>query len=540
MRTALRLAVCALLLTSMGGAARADSQGGVPVQANGRTLFTIRASLGSITAAERAAIANQKLEEILTQSPASIKTSLQKTDAGWVVRVNDRAIVSVTEGDAKAEGTAVDSLAQRWAAAIGHGLEEEGHSRTRYAFWKRVLLTSLIVAIALFLFLALRWGRRRITRGLEARKHRIRGLRVRELEILSSEKIARTVSLAFRTAYWIVLAVVIAGAALAIFGQFPSTKSATFKVLAWLLNPLQDIGRGILRYLPNLFYILVIVVVTRIALRAVSFIFAQVERGIVSLEPWIHDDVARPTGQIIKGILVVLALFFIAPLIPGTASTAARGISVILGLMVSFGSASTVGNAIAGIILTYMRPFRLAERVQVGQVTGDVIERTFLYIKLRTIKNEEVIVPSLHAISSPIINYSAKAQEPGLILHTSVTIGYDAPWRKVHELLLRAAEKTAHILKEPKPFVLQTALDDFFVSYQLNAYTDRPNEMQNIYSELHQNIQDSFNEGGVEILSPHYFQLRDGNTSSTPEQYRGAQASPRRMMVDVRLAGANS
>jgi small-conductance mechanosensitive channel len=179
-----------------------------------------------------------------------------------------------------------------------------------------------------------------------------------------------------------------------------------------------------------------------------------------------------------------------------------------------------------------MRPFQLGERVLIGGTTGDVIERTFLYTKVLTIKNEEVIVPSLTALGGSMTNYSVRARAQGLILHTSVTIGYDAPWRQVHELLIRAADRTAHVLKEPRPFVLQTALDDFYVNYQINAYTDQAARMAQIYSELHENIQDSFNEAGVEICSPHYRQLRDGNSTTVPAEYLDKGYEPPRFRVE--------
>jgi small-conductance mechanosensitive channel len=296
--------------------------------------------------------------------------------------------------------------------------------------------------------------------------------------------------------------------------------------------------RGVIGYLPSLFYILVIVLVTRLVLRGIGFVFEQAHRGVISLEPWLHRDLALPTASIIKAVIVVLALFFIAPLIPGTGTTAAQGITVLLGLMVSFGSTSTVGNLIAGIVLRYMRPYYEGDRVRLGETLGDVVERRFLYTKLLTAKNEEVIVPSLQILGKEMINYSSRAKEHGLILHTTVTIGYDAPWRKVHELLIRAAERTTHILKEPKPFVLQTSLDDWYVSYQINAYTDQPNKMASIYAELHQNIQDSFNEGGVEIMSPHYLNLRDGNGTTIPVDYRDKSYRPGRFLVEAETVGA--
>jgi small-conductance mechanosensitive channel len=165
-----------------------------------------------------------------------------------------------------------------------------------------------------------------------------------------------------------------------------------------------------------------------------------------------------------------------------------------------------------------MRAFRIGDRVRISDTVGDVIEKTLLVTRVRTIKNEDITIPNAMILNSHIVNYSAVIDQSGLILHTGVTIGYDAPWRKVHELLIRAALNTKHILKEPAPFVLQTSLNDFYVSYEINAYTDKPSEMAVIYSELHQNIQDSFNAEGVEIMSPHYSSLRDGNHTTIPAE----------------------
>jgi len=171
-------------------------------------------------------------------------------------------------------------------------------------------------------------------------------------------------------------------------------------------------------------------------------------------------------------------------------------------------------------VLTYMRPFRVGEYVKIADSTGDVLEKNLLVTRLRTVKNVEVVIPNGAVLGNQILNYSAMARKRGLILNTTVTIGYDAPWRTVHELLNCAARQTDGILADPPPFVLQTALNDFNVSYQLNAYTDRPNDMVDIYSRLHENIQDSFNRAGVEIMSPSYYALRDGNTVTIPESDR--------------------
>ena len=175
----------------------------------------------------------------------------------------------------------------------------------------------------------------------------------------------------------------------------------------------------------------------------------------------------------------------------------------------------------AGFSLTYTRAFTLGDRIKIGEMVGNVVEKSMLVTKIKTIKNEEITIPNSKIMSSEVINYSVDAPALGLILNTMVTIGYDAPWRKVHELLISAALSTEGIIEEPAPFVFQTSLDDYYVSYQINAYTKRPNEMAKIYSDLHQNIQDKFNEGGVEIMSPAYRSLRDGNVTTIPGEYTG-------------------
>lgn len=528
-------AIAAVVLLALL-AAPALAQKPAPVTLKGQRLFKLHAGVGSITAAERAEVVNRRLEKITSGTLYTTKPGVEKTEAGWLISVGKQPVLLVTEADARVEKMDGDALARHWASILGQALGESRSSTLRDLLW-RLAITLIVIAAAFGLLLGIRWGRKWAEAWLERRRERLPALRFRELEIVSNQKVFAALRTALRGATLFAMVLIVVSAALLVFDQFPATRGYTEAVLLWIWEPLRNILYGVLHYLPSLFYILVIIAVTRVVLRVLSFIFLQAERGVISLAPWVHRDVARPTGTLIKAFIVVLALFFIAPLIPGTGSRAAQGITIILGLMVSFGSTSTVGNVIAGIVLTYMRPFRLGERVKVGDITGDVVEKTFLYTKLRTIKNEEVIVPSLQAIGGAITNYSALASRQGLILHPTVTIGYDVPWRKVHELLLGAAAKTKDVEKDPAPFVWQTALNDFFVSYQLNAYTHRADRMMGIYAELHQNIQDAFNQAGVEILSPHYYQLRDGNATSVPGTQDAPQSAPRRFMVDTRLSG---
>jgi len=166
-----------------------------------------------------------------------------------------------------------------------------------------------------------------------------------------------------------------------------------------------------------------------------------------------------------------------------------------------------------------MRAFSIGDRVRIGEVTGDIVEKSLLVTRIRTTKNEIVSIPNSTVIGNHTTNFSSDAPEKGLIIHTTVTIGYDVPWRQVHDLLIHAALATDMVEKEPPPFVLQTSLDDFSVSYQINAYTKVPNKQAHLYSLLHQQIQDKFNEAGVEIMSPHYNALRDGNSVTIPPDH---------------------
>ena len=270
-------------------------------------------------------------------------------------------------------------------------------------------------------------------------------------------------------------------------------------------------------YLPSLLIITVITIITRYVLRLIRFIVDEIKKGTITI-PGFHDEWLGTTHKIVKFFVVAIALALAVPYFPGYNSPAFKGLSIFIGVIVSLGSTSLVANIIAGIVLTYTRAFRIGDRVKIGNSRGDVVEKTLLVTRIRTIKNVDISIPNATVLTNPIVNYSSSAVERGLVLHTDITIGYDVPWQKVHELLKYAAKATHHVQHQPEPFILQKSLDDFYVSYELNAYTDKPNLMSRIYSELRQNILDEFNKAGVEIMSPHYSSMRDGNQVAIPPE----------------------
>jgi len=274
-----------------------------------------------------------------------------------------------------------------------------------------------------------------------------------------------------------------------------------------------------MEYLPSGGFVIVVSVVTHYVLKVLKFLAKAIEGGDLPVKG-MHPETVRPTYQLVRLAVVLFALVVAFPYLPGGQSDAFKGVSIFLGLLLSLGSSSAVSNVLAGLVLTYMRPFRAGDRVKIVDTTGDILQKTLLVTRVRTIKNVEVVIPNSAILSNQILNYSALARTRGLILNTTVTIGYDAPWRTVYNLLLNAALATDGILPDPAPFVLQTSLNDFHISYELNAYTDRANDIQDTYSRLHEAIQDSFNTAGVEIMSPTFYALRDGNTVTIPANHR--------------------
>jgi small-conductance mechanosensitive channel len=338
------------------------------------------------------------------------------------------------------------------------------------------------------------------------------------MEIIPARNIISSLVVVAKVIQTILLVLLTYFALTTIFSFFGFTKTWSAALLDYLARPVTSLVSAVLDYLPNLFFILVIGVVTNYVLRFIKLIFQGLGSNTIRF-PGFYPEWAIPTYKIVRFLILAFVAVIIFPYLPGSNSPAFQGVSIFLGILFSLGSSSAIANVVAGVVLTYMRPFRPGDRVKIADAMGDVIEKTLLVTRIRTIKNLDISIPNAMVLGSHIINYNSSSREKGLILHTSVTIGYDVPWRRVQELLLSAARGTPSILPDPSPFVLQTALDDFYVKYEVNAYTDRPNEMAQTYSALHQSIQDKFFEAGVEICSPHFTAVRDGNAASIPEDH---------------------
>jgi small-conductance mechanosensitive channel len=493
---------------------------GVPVVFAGVTLFTVYDKMGSFGPQERAVAIAERLSRLSENPLIRVdRIIVMEGERTSEIVSGDVVIVEVTEGDARPLGRSRQEVAQEYALTIRHALTtslEQKSAETMllngaYALLDTVIL--IVCLVAFYKFFPKLYEKLQSWRGTY-----IPPIKIQRVEVVSAGQIAsaliglakglRVVATLFLLYLWVTAGL----------GIFSWTRGISARLVDAVLTTLGTIGLAFVTYVPNVVSIIVIVFVTRYIIKLIAMIFTGMTRGAITI-PGFHREWIQPTYKIVRFLVIVFAVIASFPYIPGSQSDGFRGISVFLGVLISLGAAGAVSNIIAGVVLTYMLPFRDGDRVKIADSIGDVIERNLLVTRVRTIKNVDITIPNAMVLSSHLINFSSVAREQGLILHTTVTIGYDVPWKTVHALLIAAARTTTHILQTPEPFVLQTSLNDFYVTYEINAYTDQANKMASILCELHQNIQDKFNEAGVEIMSPHYAQIRDGNQTTIPEQY---------------------
>jgi small-conductance mechanosensitive channel len=362
--------------------------------------------------------------------------------------------------------------------------------------------------------------------GLERRYHaRIQQIEGRSLNIVKVEQIWRVLERLLNVAWGLALIVVIYVYLNYVLALFPWTRSLGRSLLSIAIDPLRTLGLGLLGIIPNLVFLAILVVVTRYSLKIIRILFDGLGSGTVRLNGF-DPEWASPTYRLVRIVAIAGALVVAYPYIPGSESNAFKGVSLFIGIIFSLGSSSLMGNFIAGYSMTYRRAFKVGDRVKIGEHIGDVEQMRLMVTHLRTPKNEVVVVPNSMILANEVINYSSLAQERGLILYTTVGIGYETPWRQVEAMLLEAAARTRGLRRQPAPFVLQTGLGDFCVTYEINVYCDTPEAMAALYTELRRNILDVFNEYGVQIMTPAYEGDPEKAKIVPREQWYAAPARP--------------
>jgi small-conductance mechanosensitive channel len=471
----------------------------------GRDLFPVHGA-SVISADDRAAALSEAIGEIAKSfkySPDDLTTIRDERIKGTLLMCGRMYLGAVWEYEAEALGVSEAELAEERIGIIRQAIIDYRSDFSSGSIIKAVIYAVVVTILLVVLLTVLSRLRRRLENSLEQRIGTLTLFKVLKGEVLVDLFRAINRLVYYVTVIWMVLAYLNF-----LLSLFPWTYGIASQVYGRAAGPLKAFGTAFLEQIPSFFFLAFIIIGTVFLLRGIRFFFHEIERGRIRISGF-YPEWGRPTFNIVRLVVISFSIVVAFPYIPGSSSGAFKGMSLFIGLLVSIGSGGAMANVISGIILIYMRPFAIGDRIQIGETVGDVVDRNLLTTRLRTPKNERVTIPNTNILAGQIINFTSKASTKELILHTSVTIGYDVPWRQVHELLIGAARASENITEDPEPFVLQKGLNDFHIEYELNAYTDKPRQIPASYSELHQNIQDQFNEAGVEILSPHYRVLRE-------------------------------
>ena len=500
------------------------------------TLFYMRNVKGSYPIELRAKQTNLRIAEASEMYNSFVDSLYLRSANDFIeIMLNEFMVFVVTKNEADLEGVPMDELAQQRLFQLRTSFNKEVPLTTEE--WLKGIgffTLTLLVLIGLLRLISFLFGR------IEKRLSKIEQSHLDEKSNLLKYFIPGDTSNVFIAISKILRVLLIAFLLFVsvpfMFKFFPFASDIVDLFYGYIAQPITYVVTGIVNFIPSLFFIIVIAVVARYLARVVKAIMLDIEVGKLKVKNF-HKDWARPTGKLVGLFIYALALVSIFPYLPGSGSSAFQGVSIFIGAIISFGSTSAVANIIAGVVITYMRPFQIGDRVRIDNITGDVVDKTILVTQLRTPKNEDVTIPNANILTSKIFNLS-NPENGSIILHTTVTLGYDLPWQKANDLLLEAAAKTPFIETDPKPFVLQTSLDDFYVSYELNAHTQNAKQMPFIYSEMHKNILEVFDRDGVEILSPGYLAARDGNITTVPSNLHPDTKGPLDKIVD-HLTGRN-
>ncbi|MCR4613885.1 MAG: mechanosensitive ion channel family protein [Bacteroidaceae bacterium] len=494
---------------------------GVPVIVDEDTLLLLYASRGGATPERRAKEAIDKIEKLGKSLTFNIDSMyVFDSELSSDIMSGDVVLLSLSDLDGMWQGKTRGELAEDYLGVIRAKVEELQEDYGLRAKLMGVLFAVLIIIVQIILIrLTLLLFRRLYKRIVWAMRTWIRPFVFKGYELLNTRNAARILLLLARILFWIVVLLQLFISIPLLFSIFPETQELTYKLLGYVWNPLKDIGLGIVAYIPNLIKIVIIIICFRYLIRGIRYVANEVAEGHIKLDGF-YADWAMPTFQILRALIWCFAVVMIWPLLPSSDSEVFKGVSVFVGLVFSLGSTAIVGNIVSGIVITYMRPFKIGDFVKINGIEGEVVEKTAFVTRLRTMKNEIVTVPNSAIMSSEAVNYSSAAeQRKGVIIHTEVTIGYGVPRETVENLLLDAALSCTKLQKKPAPFVRIRALEDFYVRYEINAYTLNSLQLSACYSELHKAILDHFFEAGVEIMSPHFKAERDGNPVEIPESY---------------------
>ena len=494
---------------------------GAPIVVDGDTLLRLYAPVGAISPESRAEIAANKITD-LGHRLTLIADTLHVFEGEFTsdILAADEVILSLTDIDGLWADKPRDELAADYMQVIQAKITEiHAEYGLQRKLWGLLQASAIIIGLIVLLILTnrffLRWKRpvmRRVVR-------RLKPIVFKDYEVLNIHKQGVIIMTIYKVLRYYIILVLLFSSLSWLFIIFPETESITYTVLGYIWNPFKDILLAVFNYIPKLFQIIVICLCFRYLLRLIRYFASEIELGNLKISGF-YPEWAKPSYYILRVLLYSLMLVMIWPLLPNSDSQVFKGVSVFIGIVVSLGSSSIVSNLVAGLVMTYMRPFHIGDYIKVGDTVGEVIEKTVLVTRIRTRKNEVVTIQNSSLMGSQTSNFTVAAKNFGIIVHTKVTIGYDVPWQKIKEIMESAALATPGIKHKPHPFMMITALDDFYVEYEINAYTDDAVKLPAVYSALHANLLQRFFEEGVEIMSPHIYARRDGIDLQMPEEFK--------------------
>lgn len=473
----------------------------LPLVFMNRHIFTMRSESMGFSPKERQFTIRDRIKAAMETSEKDTISIRPTPEGGRFVELNGLAVFQIRPNDLdplldESVDKAINVAAENLKMAVAEAREQDK---------PQVILKGIgygLLACIIF-YLACRciyWGERHLISRLETWLTRYKS----QLTVaIHPQQLINAVISLVRIVKWALIMIAVYEWATFVLRLFPYSRPWGDSLQGFLIETIQSILSAFVDTLPGLLVVVLIVIITRFASQVLKAFFAKIESGKVVVS-WMAEDTARPTRKLSQALLWLFALAMAYPYLPGSNTEAFKGLSVLIGIMVSIGGSGVIGQAASGLIMIYSRVLREGEYVKIDDIEGLVTNVGIFSTKIRTSVGEEVNVPNSLIGSSKTINSSRLAEGQGLVVHTTVTIGYNTPWRQVHAMLMQAAERTNGLRAEPKPLISQTALSDFYVEYKLSAQVERPEIRRITLTALHANIQDAFNEFGVQIMSPHY------------------------------------
>lgn len=473
----------------------------LPFEFMNRYIFTLRSDSMGFNPKERQITIRNRIKTAMEMGGEDTITIRPTPEGGRFVELNGIAVFQIRPADLdplldESIDSAIKAASENLKKAVA-----EARQQSKPKVMLEGIGYSLVASLLFYLaYRLIYWGERRLINRLQIWLGRYKA---RLVVALQPQLVINAMMSLVHIAKWVLVLVVVYEWASFVLRQFPYSRPWGERLQGYLIETVQGILSSIVDALPGLLVVFLIVMLTRFASQMLKAFFARIESGKVQVS-WMAEDTARPTRKLAQALLWLFALAMAYPYLPGSNTEAFKGLSVLVGIMVSIGGSGVVGQAASGLIMIYSHVLREGEYVKIDDIEGLVTNVGIFSTKVRTSNGEEVNIPNSLIGTSKTINSSRLAEGNGLVVHTTVTIGYNTPWRQVHALLLRAAEKTGGLRVEPKPFISQTALSDFYVEYRLTAQVERADLRRMTLTALHANIQDEFNEFGVQIMSPHY------------------------------------